>query len=245
MKILSIGNSFSEDAHKWLHELSINSDCVIDTINLMIGGCSLETHWKNINNDDPTYAMQGNGLDFIKQTTLKDALKCDKYDIITLQQVSGLSGKYETYFPYITELLEFVNQYQPQADIYLHRTWSYEIDSSHSSFIAYNCDQFTMFDSICNTYDNLSQTLGIPIIPVGDVIQYLRQNFDEFDYKKGGLSLCRDGFHLSLDYGRFTAAAVWYKTLTGNQVNIKGIVEKYPNFDVILLNKIISFINNI
>ena len=47
MKVLSIGNSFSQDAHKWLHKLAENNGVDLETVNLYIGGCSLETHWKN------------------------------------------------------------------------------------------------------------------------------------------------------------------------------------------------------
>ena len=37
----------------------------------------------------------------------------------------------------------------------------------------------------------------------------------EFDPEKGGVSLYRDGFHLSLDYGRYLAGLVWFKFFTG------------------------------
>jgi hypothetical protein len=36
-----------------------------------------------------------------------------------------------------------------------------------------------------------------------------------FDVRVGGLSLHRDGYHLSLDYGRYLAALVWLKFFTG------------------------------
>ena len=60
-------------------------------------------------------------------------------------------------------------------------------------------------------------------------------------YKNGGLSLCRDGFHLSLDYGRFAAAATWLKTLTGIDVS----VTEFEDFDIELLKKIVAVVNEI
>ena len=51
MRILSIGNSFSQDAHKWLHELAQDNDVDLETVNLYIGGCSLKMHWENIQNN--------------------------------------------------------------------------------------------------------------------------------------------------------------------------------------------------
>ena len=39
MNILSIGNSFSQDAQKWLHKLAAGNGVEMDTVNLYIGGC--------------------------------------------------------------------------------------------------------------------------------------------------------------------------------------------------------------
>jgi hypothetical protein len=55
------------------------------------------------------------------------------------------------------------------------------------------------------------------MIPSGDVIQLLRKT-EPFDYRNGGISLCRDGFHLSFDYGRYAAGAVWFETLVGGDI---------------------------
>ena len=50
------------------------------------------------------------------------------------------------------------------------------------------------------------------------MIQYLRENTSEFDYRNGGLSLNRDGFHLSEIYGRYAAALTWYGVLFNKDV---------------------------
>ena len=46
MKVLSIGNSFSEDSHKWLTKLAQTQNEDIQADNLFIGGCLLELHLK-------------------------------------------------------------------------------------------------------------------------------------------------------------------------------------------------------
>ena len=51
MKILSIGNSFSQDAHKWLHKLAKQNGCDLSTCNLYIGGCPLDRHFRNLKGD--------------------------------------------------------------------------------------------------------------------------------------------------------------------------------------------------
>ena len=60
MKILSIGNSFSQDAHRWLHSLAAAGNDNIDTYNLYIGGCTLERHWECIQNNLNDYDKEGN-----------------------------------------------------------------------------------------------------------------------------------------------------------------------------------------
>lgn len=157
MKILSIGNSFSQDAHKWLHDIAGSDNYDLDTVNLFIPGCSLETHSNNLTNNEPTYDMQGNGGEFIKKTTINEALQCDDYDIITLQQVSALSGKIKTYFPYIGNLINFVKKCQPKSIVFLHRIWSYEIDFNHSCLKNYNYDQRQMFSEICDTTNQVAK----------------------------------------------------------------------------------------
>ena len=52
------------------------------------------------------------------------------------------------------------------------------------------------------------------LIPCGDVIQALRAE-EPFRYENGGISLCRDGFHMSRTYGRYAVACAWVMALTG------------------------------
>lgn len=245
MKVLSIGNSFSRDGQRWLHAISVTSGEVIDTFNLYIGSCSLKMHWNCIENNLCDYDKEGNDSEFICKTTILDTLKSDKFDIITLQQVSGDSGRPQTYFPYLTDILAFVKEYQPQAKICLHETWSYDIGSSHGDFKYYNFDQEEMYRRIRDANDLAGKLIGAKIIPAGDVIQYLRENTDEFNVKKGGLSLNHDGFHLTLDYGRFAAALTWYKFLTGKNADLEAFVKLNPQFNLELLRVIENGVNEI
>lgn len=50
-QILSIGNSFSQDAQRYLHELAKSEGMDLQTVNLYIGGCSLERHFRNLKGD--------------------------------------------------------------------------------------------------------------------------------------------------------------------------------------------------
>lgn len=241
MKILSIGNSFSQDAHRWLHKLAKDNGVEFETANLYIGGCSLEMHWKNAEENNAYYSLELNGNVGTRSVSIEEALNQDRWDVVTLQQVSGLSGNYETYEPYLSSLLSLIRAVQPDAKIFFHQTWAYEWDSNHADFVRYDNNQSTMFDCIKKASRKAAKSIGAKLIPTGEVIQKLRETVSEFDYTNGGISLCRDGFHLSLDYGRFVAAAVWLRTLSDKK--IKTI--EFENFNTDLLEKIVRVVNGI
>lgn len=241
MKILSIGNSFSEDAQRWLHSLARLQGADIQCTNLYIGGCSLETHWKNFEEQNAFYDYQVNGNDAEEKISINDALLREKWDIVTLQQVSNLSGFPESYEPYISMLFEKVKKALPEAEIRLHRTWAYEIDSEHPGFVNYNKSQQEMYEKIKSATEEIADKLDVKIIPTGNVIQTLRENYAEFDYQHGGVSLCRDGFHLTYDIGRFAASAAWFVALTGQEITIR----EFEDFDTNLLAKIFEVANRL
>lgn len=238
MKVLSIGNSFSQDAHKWLHKLAQADGFNIETYNLYIGGCSLETHWKNHQENNAYYDFEINGNGAKRKISISEALKFEKWDVITLQQVSNFSGMFETYEPYLSSLAKIIRNEQPQAKLYIHQTWAYEIDCRLDGFKNYNNNQLEMYKRIIEATNKASSVINAKLIPAGEVIQTLRDTLPEFDYKNGGLSLCRDTFHLSLDYGRFAAAATWLYALAARKIKITD----FEDFNPQLLCKILDVV---
>ena len=107
---------------------------------------------------------------------------------------------------------------QPQAALYLHETWAYEPDSTHPAFVRYCSDTAQMYRQLRDAYAAAAQRLALPLIPVGDGIQTLRQALPVFGRSRGGRCITRDGFHLSWVYGRYAAGLIWYQTLTGRDV---------------------------
>ena len=61
MKVLAIGNSFSMDAMRYLHQIGLAEGEEIFCANLYIGGCSLQRHAENIRTLESAYAYQANG----------------------------------------------------------------------------------------------------------------------------------------------------------------------------------------
>lgn len=225
MKILSIGNSFSQDAHQWLYDVCKSAGKEIYNANLYYGGCSLYAHWNFYVNDAAEYDYEIKG-EPVRKITLREALALEEWDIITYQQASHDSGIYDKYQPFLNDLHKVVSEACPNAKFYMHETWAYEIDSTHGSFVLYDHDQQKMYNCLCDAYNKAAQDINVPVIPAGDVIQYLRDNTKEFDYKNGGLSLNRDGFHLSLGYGRYAASLTWYcKLFDGKATDVKFVPE--------------------
>lgn len=125
IKILAIGNSFSQNATELLQLF----DNELYVRNLYIGGCSLAMHCENIKKDAKVFDYQENGAKLYPfKISVKDALLSEKWDYVSVQQVSGYSGKEESYYPYIEELVEYVKKYS-NAEIVFHQTWAYDIQT--------------------------------------------------------------------------------------------------------------------
>ncbi len=228
MKILCIGNSFSYDANVYLYEIAKASGFELTTLNLYIGGCSLERHAKCIAENLDDYRPQYNGAFYEdRPCTVEDGLLFDDWDYVSLQQVSGLSGKYESYFPHINSVIAKVKELRPNAKIIMHETWAYEKGSEHPDFAKYENGQIKMHNALHDAYYRVARDVGMEaVIPSGDVMARLRE-LDEFNVSAGGESLSRDGFHLSLTYGRYAAAATWFQALGMGDILKNTFVPKW------------------
>ena len=97
MKILCIGNSFSCDATRYLHQIARSQKEAWQISNLYIGGCSLEQHYRNMLRENEAYGLQINGNLSGFYVSLKEALLNRPWDVITIQQASHFSFNKETY----------------------------------------------------------------------------------------------------------------------------------------------------
>lgn len=222
MNILSIGNSFSVDCQRYLPDLFGKAGIQSYIGNLYIGGCSLEIHYNNMISDAPVYEYFVNNVSLGK-CRLSVALSDAEWDYITLQQASHFSGLPETYYPFLPELIAFISSRCPKARLLLNQTWAYEYNSAHNAFGSYDFSREKMYELSSSAYETAAQKYGLSLIPTGKAVESARQD-ETFDPEKGGLSLTRDGFHLSYVYGRFLAAAVWYETLTGLNISDNSFI---------------------
>ena len=115
LRILAIGNSFSQDATHYLAGLAAADGTVMRVYNLYIGGCSLERHWTNIENDAADYPLEIDGASTERYVSVREALALEDWDVIVTQQASHDSGLPETYHPYLENMLAWLRERAPKA----------------------------------------------------------------------------------------------------------------------------------
>ena len=231
LKILSIGNSFSQDAMEHLYIVAKAAG--IKTIvlgNLYKGGCSLQTHLSCMTNNTESYTFyissdEKEGMTTLDSTaTAKFAIEYTDWDFITLQQASGQSGVSDSY-SYLDAVIDYVNTYKnPEAKLIWHMTWAYQGNSTHSSFPTYQSNQLTMYQAILTAVSEkiLTRSDIYAIIPSGTTIQNLRTSHL-------GDNLTRDGYHLSGGIGRYAAALTYLAAITGYDIRtINAVPSAYP-----------------
>lgn len=217
-KLLMVGNSFAEDAAYWLWDIcqSAGVEAVIGVIE--IGGCSLQQHWERIENNQeaPYHKWDKTGRTDVT-IPYRDVFHDEEWMVITFQQFSGASGLYETFLPYVNQLMNYARKFaiNPHVKFGWHMTWAYANGSDHHAFINYENDQLTMYRAIVDATQQVMNELDFElIIPSGTAIQNGRTLED---LRMVGDELTRDGYHLNLRIGRFVAALTVFESLIAKQ----------------------------
>ncbi len=251
IRVLGIGNSFTNNAYKYLGPISDASPkhkLILGSAT--IGGCSLERHHKHMKEfkADPN---TGNAYKFYlrdpktgvekkePKKTLHYALIAERWDYISIQQVSRLSTLPETYEPFAGELIAFIKKYAPQAKIMIHQTWAYRVDGDFDKVWPdkKGYDQAAMYKDSASAYEALGKKYNLDLLRSGAAFQLARerrpfvpQEHDLTQYKKWALppqphSLCtgyrwgrnnkigNDSHHAG-PQGCLLAGLVWYETIT-------------------------------
>lgn len=217
LRILAIGNSFSEDAvEQNLYEIAQAAGIKLVIGNLYHGGCSLEQHYNYLKDNKPEYNYR-KVVDGVKtnrpQTTLDYALEDEHWDFVSFQQSSPKSGIADTYEPFLTKLIDHVkSKVGSNVKLMWYMTWAYAANSKHKGFKTYDNSQLTMYQAIVNATRKVMNDHHFDIlIPCGTAIQNARTSYI-------GDTFCRDGYHLQYVYGRYTAACTWFEAITGRSV---------------------------
>ena len=215
MKILCIGNSFSQDTTRVLPQILEGlgmHEYVVG--NLYIGGCPIHKHYENFTEALPAYTYfrhDGSGWTETPETAIVSALVSEKWDWVCIQHGSAFGGRYtgDERYALLPDLVQGLNS-QTRAKIAFNLTWVGVPEHDRPEMIQFRRDQVRYFTAICDITRRLVEPIpGIErVCPTGTAVQNARAM---------GLAprMCRDGYHLSMDLGRYLAAMTFLKALTG------------------------------
>lgn len=184
VKLLTVGNSFTRNATRFLGELAEAAGHRLTHKSLIIGGSALERHAKKaIAYERDARSKQSRYAD---GESLQEALQTDAWDFVTIQQVSIKSHDINTYQPHASQLADIVHRYAPQAQLLVHQTWAYRKDdprfSGHSDDPAEPKTQREMYDGLSKAYRTITAELAAKRIPVGDAF-WIADNDQTFGFR--------------------------------------------------------------
>lgn len=222
-RILVVGNSFSFDAvlQELLPVVRSGGDDIIVGFPYK-GGTTLQLHWQYITNNEKIYNYYV--IKDGKTTSTGSNTKCmdesiiasEPWDVVVIQTDHNYSGAYDHYFPYLDNIIGHIREHltNPDAKFYLYMTWAYQNGSAKLADLVKKglyTDQTDQYAKITDCASRAAVQSGIGadnIIPVGTAIQNGRSSYL-------GDSFNRDGYHLDLQHGRYTASLAWYSKIFG------------------------------
>ncbi len=214
LRILLIGNSFSEDTFEYLWEICNSLDINAEIGLCWIGGKQLDDHYAYLTNLRNVYEYRlkttenGGVLHSRMGVTMDTAVTDRDWDVISLQQgYSWDSSTYSKLGPIATYLREHYLQDKPTQINFL-MTWALPDAGPGCMLFDYYDSQAEMYAAIVSAMKNNVMPLDLPIIPSGTAIQNARSSYL-------GDTLNRDVQHLSYGLGRYISGLTYFKKVTG------------------------------
>ena len=212
MRVLCIGNSFTEDAvEQNLHEIAAADGHVLIVGNLYIGGCTLEKHWRNAAGDSAKYSYRKVGVDGIRvklpKTPISTALADEPWDVVVFHQQSALAAVPDSFEPWIGNLQRYAKARTPRrCKQMIHLTWAYAQGSTNEGFARFDHSQEKMYGALCRSIAAVAKRHRLAVIPSGTAVQNSRHTFNREN-------VTRDGYHLHKWFGRYLVACTFYEAL--------------------------------
>lgn len=243
LKVLDIGNSYTQDAQTYLPQI-IKASGIDDDFSLYRAfrpSASFKTWVDCWNDSDNEYYS----IDFCAGTSLggisgsgsasdgalfRKALQSVKWDIILIHQVSTYSNDYSLWEGngaggYLQELIRIIRVTNPQATIGYLMTHSYRgsywVNSEGSSYLRWR--------NIADATKQLKLEYGIDfIIPYGTAVQNLRASS-----LNDGYEFSEDGTHMGAGLGDYVAGCCYFESLLAPRygVSIWGNTFRLTNLD--------------
>ena len=243
LKVLDIGNSYTQDAQTYLPQIIAASgiDTDFSLYRAFRPSASFKT-WVDCWNDSDNeyYSIDfcaGTSLDGISGSgsasdgaLFRKALQSVKWDIILIHQVSTYSNDYSLWEGngaggYLQELIRIIRVTNPQATIGYLMTHSYRgsywANSEGSSYLRWR--------NIADATKQLKLEYGIDfIIPYGTAVQNLRASS-----LNDGYEFSEDGTHMGAGLGDYVAGCCYFESLLAPRygVSIWGNTFRLTNLD--------------
>lgn len=218
IKILTIGNSYSNDACAWLEKIfkSVSyDDVIIGYINY--GGCNINNHWSNVDedvtndfgaeffvNNNGTFQRYPTSEKFSLVDGYKFMLSMCEWDYVIIQHGPKHVEIRETY-SHLRDLLDFVkeNLKSPNAKLLYHMIWKYNDNiEGGSTAQCYN----DIVDITKNIVLENEEFVGV--IPAATMRQNMMSSY------LTDKDISRDYGHMGLGFGRYALGLLWYSYLT-------------------------------
>ncbi len=215
-KVLFVGNSFAEDTMQYAAEVALSLGIPSVTLGVLYkGGCPIDYHYDHAVNDDAEYEYRtndGTGWDCTPDYTISRAVKSKDWDWIAIQHGTRDGRRYTSPECYekLSPLVEFLKTIAPSKTKFaFNLTWLGEPDHPHHEILSYGKDTALMRKKLEEV--TKAAVLNNPqidlLVPTGTAIENARTSHIGI--------LTRDGYHLSVDNGRFIAALAFISTVTG------------------------------
>lgn len=198
VRVLSIGNSFSRDAFSYvpfvIEELVPGAE--VDFGILYIGGCSLQRHYENLVGVKPAYEFDfyttRNGYWTLERNySIQKGVSLQDWDIVIFQQQSAASRYYDTYQPYLNELLDYLQAAKPLATPAWLMTQAY--GTGHKPLGDMSSDEMWARVNV-SSERVMNETKTKLLIPAGTAIQNAR--YTVLDRLGDTKHLVNDGYHI-------------------------------------------------
>ena len=219
MKILCVGNSFSEDTTYYVAEIATNLGFTNTLIaNLYIGGCPIHQHYEHLKNQAPAYRYDrndGTGWVSTPDYAIPDAVKAEEWDWIVIQHGSGYGSQYtgEDYYRHLPSLAQELRDVASKnTKIAFNLTWVGEPTYDHPEMVAFDRDQERLFHTICEITQRVVTPYVDTVCQTGTAVQNARTT-------ALNPRLNRDGYHLGWDAGRYLAGLAFLRALTGASID--------------------------
>ena len=190
LRVLTIGNSFTVCLGKDLPSLVASiPDCTLELTNAYIGGCSLERHWNNVvtSRDNPEarqYRVDtwvetpAHGIANVQRVeNINSLVEKDCWDIVTVQQASHFSWNPATYAPFGDNLVAYIREKAPHAELRVQQTWAYRSDDPRlQPGSEWGFDQAGMHSRLTAAYREFAARIGnVSLIPTGEAVRLSRE----------------------------------------------------------------------